>query len=164
MVAKKPPALPPDTTPVGGHPSAGAPPLDAVKLVRAKNPESFDSPDTEICRTQVPTIATHGPHQVLFTVFQDRNAIRFLSELLTNLLLVNSTSKILPTMEAHAAYPVLGRNCACPTNATELFFFAKAYLVDLKVSSKGDMKGKVLLRTQAHFLTLWRKTQIPRNG
>jgi hypothetical protein len=48
-------------------------------------------------------------------------------------------------MDPHNAYPVLGRNAAFPTNATDAKSFAKAYLADLKVSSKGDMKGKVLL-------------------
>jgi hypothetical protein len=57
-------------------------------------------------------------------------------------------------MEAHNAYPVLGRNYVFPTNATEAKSFAKAYLANLKVSSKEDMKGKVLLKTQAYFLTL----------
>jgi hypothetical protein len=57
-------------------------------------------------------------------------------------------------MDAHASYPVLGRNAAFPTNLSDAKGFAKAYLADLKVSSKGDMKGKVLLRTQARFSTL----------
>ena len=91
---------------------------------------------------------------MLFTVFKDGNAIRFLSELLTNLFLVDSTSKTLPTAVAQDAYPELGRNTAFLTNAIDAKSFAKAYLADLKVSSKGDMKGKVLIRTKARFPTL----------
>jgi hypothetical protein len=153
MAAKKPPPLPPDTAPGGGDPPLGVPP-NAGERNNAENPESIDPIQPEIRRTVVSTVVPHEPHKVLFTVLKDGNAIRFLSELLTNLLLVDVTSKILPTMDAHDAYPVLGRNSVFPTNATDAKSFAKAYLADLKVSSKGDMKGTVLLRTQAHFSTL----------
>ena len=91
---------------------------------------------------------------MLFTVFKDKNAIRFLSKLLTNLLLVDSTSKILPMTDVRDAYPEVGRNTVFPTNAKDAKKFAKAYSADLKVSTKGDMKGKVLIRSQARFPTL----------
>jgi hypothetical protein len=131
MAAQKTPALPPDTAPGGGDPPFGVPP-DAEARNSAENPESIESPR----QIEVPNFAPHHePHQVLFTVFKEGNVI--LSEPLTNLLLVISRSKILPTMEAHEAYPVLGRNCVFPPNATEAKSFAKAYLADLKVSSKG---------------------------
>jgi hypothetical protein len=56
-------------------------------------------------------------------------------------------------MDAHSDYPTLGRNNVFPTNAMDAKNFAKAYLADLKVSLKGDMKGKILLKTQANFPT-----------
>jgi hypothetical protein len=98
-------------------------------------------------------LALQETHTVLFTVFQDGNAIRFLSELLMNLLAVDLTTKSLPSMDAHSDYPTRGRNSIFPTNAMDAKNFAKAYMADLKVSSNGDMKGKVLLKTQAKFLT-----------
>jgi hypothetical protein len=68
--------------------------------------------------------------------------------------------KILPSMDAHSDYPMLGRNGVFPSNAIDAENFAKAYLADLKVSSKGDMKGKVLLKTQAKFPTLKRNKKF----
>jgi hypothetical protein len=162
MAPQKPAALPPDTAHAGGDPPPGVL-QDAVGHNSAKNPESFDSQAPENRRTQVPALALQEPHTVLFTVFQDGNAICFLSEVLTNLLAVDPTSKILPNMEAHSYYPTLGRNSIFPTNAIDAKNFAKAYMADLKVSSKGDMKGKVLLKTQAKFLRL-RRTRSSENG
>jgi hypothetical protein len=152
MASQKPAALPPNTAHAGGDSPPGIP-QDAAGHNSAENPESLDSQAPENRQTQVPAFAAQGPYTVLFTLFQDGNSIRFLSELLTNLLAVGLIAKILPTMEAHCDYPVLGRNSIFPTNAMEAKNFAKAYMADLKVSSKGDMKGKVLLKTQAKFLT-----------
>ena len=110
MAIKKPPPLPPDTASGGGQPPLGVP-LNAGERNNAENLESIDSTQPKIRRTGVLTVVPHEPHQVLFTVFKDGNAIRFLSKLLMNLLLADST--------------------AFPTNATDAKKFAKAYLADL---------------------------------
>ena len=162
MASQKPAALPPDTTHAGGDP----PPRvlqDAVGHNSAKNPESLDSQAPKNRRTHVLALALQEPYTVLFTVFQDGNAIRFLSELLTNLLAVDSTAKILPSIDAHSDYPTLGRNSVFPTNAMDAKNFAKAYMADLKVSLKGDMKGKYYSRHKLSYLRL-RRTRNSTNG
>ena len=151
MEIKKPPALPPDTGPCGGDP----PPSvlhESAGHNRAENPELLDSEMPDTRRTQVPIIATLE-HPVIFTVLRDVNAIRFLSELLRNLLLLDPTARILPTMEAHSSYLPLGRTSAFPTNVSEAKTFAIAYLAGLKVASERDMKGKVIIQTRTKFST-----------
>ena len=156
MVIKKPPALPPDTGPGAGAAPPGVP-QEAVVHESAENPESFDPQVPTIRRTSVPVVATTNDHPVIFTVLGDTNAIQFVADLLANLLLVDSTAEILPTSEAHSSYGPLDRNTrAIPNRGSEAKNFAKAYLAGLKASTKGDMKGKVLIRSRAKFETLKR--------
>jgi hypothetical protein len=98
MVKKKPVALPPDTGPPGGVQPPGV-----FRYARghnsAKRTESPDSAAPAIRRTTGLVIAAR-PHHVLFTVAQDGNAIRFLSNLLINLQAVDTPAKILAHKDA----------------------------------------------------------------
>ena len=158
MVKKKPAALPPDTGPPAGAPPPGVL-QDASEHNSAERTESFDSNAPEIRRTKVPIIAARL-HHVLFTVAQDGNAIRFLSDLLINLQVVDATAKILAHKDAPSEYVPLGRISEIPTEATAAKNFAKAYLIGLKVTSQGDMKGRVTLQTQAQFKNLKRNIRF----
>jgi hypothetical protein len=104
-------------------------------------------------------IITAGVHPVIFTVFKDGNALRFLSDLLIALQAVDSTAKILPHSAADSMYVPLGRTKDIPTDSSAKNF-VKAYLADLKMSEKGDMKGKVMIQMQAQFKNLKRNTKF----
>ena len=138
MAKKKPAALRSDTGPPAGDTPPGVL-QDATRHESAKNPESLDSPTPEIRQIHVSVIAAR-PHPVIFTVIQNGNAICFLSDLLINLQLVDSTATILPHSEADSSLLPLLRSKDIPSNASASFF-AKAYLANSKIASKGDMKG-----------------------
>jgi hypothetical protein len=54
----------------------------------------------------------------------------------------------------------LGRIIEIPTNAKAANSFVKAYLICLKVTSQGDVNGKVTFQTQAQFRNLKRKLRF----
>ena len=155
MVKWKPAAVPPNTAPGGAVPPPVAP-QGSGRHVSAENPESLNSIALESRRSEGPIIVART-HPVIFTVFNDNNAIRFLSQLLIALQAVDSTAKILPHSDAPSVYVPLGRTKEIPIgNDAAVEKFVTAYLAGLKMSPEGDMKGKVMIQAQAKFENLKR--------
>jgi hypothetical protein len=100
-----------------------------------------------------------GIHPVLVTVFNDGNAARFLSNLLINLQQVDSSARIIAHPEAASKYVPIQRTSDIPTDELARRF-VYAYILNIKVTPKGDMKGKVWIQSQAKFSNIKRNTKF----
>jgi hypothetical protein len=95
------------------------------------------------------------------TIRNDGNATRFLSNLLINLQYVDESARILPHPEASSKYVPIQRTTDIPTGESARRF-VYAYILNVKVTPKGDMKGKVWIQSQAKFSNLKTIPNAPR--
>ena len=98
-------------------------------------------------------------HPVLVTIRNDGNATRFLSNLLINLQYVDESARILAHPEASSKFVPIQRTTDIPTDESARRF-VYAYILNVKVTPKGDMKGKVWIQSQAKFSNIKRNTRF----
>jgi hypothetical protein len=158
MVTIKIPIDPPDTASEGDDSSIGSH-SEANGHNSAKSSESLDS------NSGKNEVAAHGEapepriHPVLVTIRNDGNATRFLSNLLINLQYVDESARILPHPEASSKYVPIQRTTDIPTDESAQRF-VYAYILNVKVTPKGDMKEKVWIQSQAKFSNLKRNAKF----
>ena len=73
---------------------------------------------------------------------------------------VDNSARILPHPDAASQYVVPIQQCTDIPNNTSARQFVEAYILDLCVTTQGDMKGKVWIQSQAKFSNIKRNTNF----
>ena len=129
MAKKKSAASSPDTEPPEGEGAASVDP-DVARHNSADNSESIDSNSAEY---SFGAPSQPGPriHPAIFVVMKDGNILRFLSNLIVHLQVVDKTSALLPTPEATTAEP-FSRTAQIPKEVKKRMISSRSTLLVLQ--------------------------------